>query len=137
TKVSDGGPKVGFSIDKAIEQQNEEALREGVVALAGAPIVIPPGMKAPAGSSKRTSSSEGSHKQAGDAPPPPSEGGNPQTATGVTDTVGFVSSLGGDDLMGNLFACMIAYQKIMNKEAREDRKLSRDDKKLELEMKAG
>jgi hypothetical protein len=36
---------------------------------------------------------------------------------------------------GEIFALMIAYQKLMNKEVREDRRLSRDDKKLELQLK--
>ena len=37
--------------------------------------------------------------------------------------------------MGDLFALMISYQKMMNKESKEDKKIARDDKKLELAQK--
>ncbi len=139
TKVgSDGGPKTTFSLENVVEQQNEQAVRDGLVSLAGAPIVIPPGMKgAPTSAKKSGAASEWQFRQTGDAPPPPApDGANPQAAKGVSDSFGFVGSLGGD-VMGNLFAVMIAYQKMMNKEARDDRKLARDDKALELQMKAG
>lgn len=41
------------------------------------------------------------------------------------------------DNLGNLFMVMMAYQKMLNKEAREDAKLAREDAKIELQQKAG
>ena len=40
-----------------------------------------------------------------------------------------------DNLMGNLFAAMIAYQKMVNREAREDRKIQRMSKDVALAAK--
>src|SRR6185503_4884781 len=43
---------------------------------------------------------------------------------------------GNVDVCGELFVVMMAYQKMMNKEAREDKKLQRQDKQLELAAKS-
>ena len=39
------------------------------------------------------------------------------------------------DAHAALFAALLEYQKILNKEAREDRKIAREDQKLELKLK--
>jgi hypothetical protein len=54
-----------------------------------------------------------------------------------SDCVVFGTLTDTSDVMGNLFAAMIAYQKMMNKEARDERKLATADAKLELTLKAG
>ena len=54
----------------------------------------------------------------------------------VRNQLGMLSNgIGTENPEGGLWAVMLAYQKIMNKEAREDRKISRTSKELEVKNK--
>ena len=54
----------------------------------------------------------------------------------LSAAVGFPASFDSGDPLASVMACMLALQKMMNKESREDKKLYRQEKKTELSMKA-
>jgi Type VI secretion system/phage-baseplate injector OB domain len=59
------------------------------------------------------------------------------TESDVKNAVGHaLSQVGSDDVTGSLFSFMMEYQKTMNKENREDKKLQKNDQELELQLKS-
>ncbi|MCC6810289.1 MAG: hypothetical protein IT381_22860 [Deltaproteobacteria bacterium] len=116
---------------------NQENIKElEAQAFSGGPIVVQLGMRQVAPKAKSGSGDTG-FRQTGDPPAPPSDEPTAGGKEALNNSIQFLGSLAGSDPVGGLWAVMMEYQKMMNKENRDDRKLARADARTELALKAG
>ena len=118
------------------KETNEENIKElEAQAFSGGPIVVQLGMKqAPA---KKSGGGDQGFRQGTDPPAPPSNSEpTPEGKEALNNTIQFLGSMAGSDPVGGLWAVMMEYQKMMNKENRQDRALARADARTELTLKA-